>query len=735
MIRSPWFLAGALLLAPCLATAATPVPDGAARFDVLRAAQGDYAGRRPAVQYPAPVAPQPVRGDLPADWHALGPFGGDVADVAASPTAAGVVLAGIAPGGSSGGRLYRSTDDAASWTPVGALASGSVYDIAFAADGTAFIATDSGVWSSSDDGASWTRHDLGIGVNQQVFDVAVDPGQAGVVWAAVADAFGSQPVNLVRSGDGGASWEDVTPPHAAPMSGTAVAIDPADSDNIAAVFAGSFGGGEAWVSTDGGASWTDRSAGLPPNPLQAVAFDGARLLVGGGQLFGSQYVGLYASDDLGATWTALHDGSWPLRVVTSIAIDPADPDTLLVGTDGAGVNRTRDGGATWETGVGGSGAMSVHSVRFVPGSSSEVLLGVSSLGVWRSDDAGDAFASASTGISELALYAIATSPTDPGQLAVAFQGNNSGGVLTSADGGATWITEGAPPTRYSNVAFGPDGTLYAISSGPSSVAPEGLYRRNGDGTWTSLGPNQGSLFESDLAAIRFGDTDPDLILLGGVDFGVAGDEVTVWRSADAGASWTKVHEGAHGDMVKDIEIVPGSADQDIVAAYDGFTDPQQGGALASSDGGLTWAMANSGLPPFARMPRLCSSPADPGNVMLALWQGWGSGALYRSSDGGASWTPTGWSGPATADIACDADDGQSMFLAVEGSDAVLRSSDGGATFVPYADGLENAGTPTGLALSRSGPSRLYLSSPHGSYATALEVVDDTVFRDGFDGPG
>lgn len=83
--------------------------------------------------------------------------------------------------------------------------------------------------------------------------------------------------------------------------------------------------------------------------------------------------------------------------------------------------------------------------------------------------------------------------------------------------------------------YAPDGTLFALSSGPSSVAPEGLYRRNGDGSWTSLGPDQGTLFESDLVAIRFGST-ASTIYLGGADFGVAGSERTVWRSTDGGTT-------------------------------------------------------------------------------------------------------------------------------------------------------------------------------------------------------
>jgi hypothetical protein len=673
-----------------------------------------------------------VRGDVPADWQALGPYGGDVTDVAASPVTAGLVLAGIAPAGGGGGTLYRSTDGGASWSPLPAFAFRSVYDIEYTASGAIFVASDSGVWSGSADAETWVQHDLGIGPNQQVLDVALDPANPAVVWAGIADATGTQPVNLVRSGDGGTTWSDVTPPHAAPMSGSAIAIDPTDSDIVVAVFAGWAGGGEAWVSIDGGANWTDRSGGLPGRPLRAAHHDGTRLLVGGGQLFGSQHVGLFASTDLGANWTRL-DSGWPLPVVSAIAVDPADAQTILVAIDGAGVNRSTDGGVTWETGVGGSASIAAQSLRFAPGSSSALWLGATSLGVYHSDDGGDTFAASTTGIAELALFAIDTHPSDPQQLAVAFQGNNNGGVLTSSDGGVSWMLEAAPPTRYSSVRFAPDGTLYGLSSGPSTIAPEGLYRRNGDGSWTSLGPNQGPLFESELAAIAFSDLDPALIVLGGKDFGVAGDETTIWRSADAGASWTKQYEGADYDKVTDIQRVPGSADQALIAVYDGFQGVTQGGALRSADGGLGWQVALDGLPEFARFPRTCASAANPGTVFMSMWDTWGTGALYRSDDDGASWTSTGWAGSPVADVACDQQDAQRLYVAQAGVDLVVQSTDEGASFAPFAGGLANAGAPAELALSRSGTPLLYLAGSHGAYVTAREgSVADVIFADGFD---
>jgi photosystem II stability/assembly factor-like uncharacterized protein len=529
----------------------------------------------------------------------------------------------------------------------------------------------------------------------------------------------------MRSTDGGATWTDRTPPHA-PMSGRGIAVDPNDSNTVIAVFGGDFGGGEAWVTTDGGDSWTDRSAGLPGNPLNAVVYDGTRLLVGGGLLFGSQFVGLYESPDLGVTWTPLHDGTWPILVVEDIAVDPSDAARIFVAIDGGGVNRTTDGGVTWQVGIGGTQALAGRSIRFQPGDSQELFLGTSSLAVFRSTNGGDNFVQSSEGISELDLFSIDANPLDPDEIAVAFQGQNNGGVLSSPDGGATWQLESAPPTRYSAVRFAPDGTLYAISAGPSTVAQEGLYRRENNGSWTPLGPDQGSLYESDLNTMRFSLNNPNLILLGGQDFGVAGFEGTIWRSTDAGSSWTKVYELGDFHRITDIEIIEDGTDQNMVAAWNSESGDNIGGALRSTDDGASWFDSSSGLPPaFFRGPRLCASPSDPQTLFVSAWLSFQSGGLFRTTDGGVNWTSTGFTGNQTiGDVACHPVDDQTFFVTqLSGGDPVLRSQDGGATFAPFANGLENAVAPRELAFA--GDSRLLLASAKGSYGTNLTTGTPT----------
>src|SRR5437764_1642225 len=548
---------------------ATPNPQPHAKGAALRDNPRRYLdekGNRASGIKPGTAVGTKYRGERPVGasaWTSLGPPGGDVFDVAASTVDANIVLAGLAPGGSFGGTLYRSSDGGNTWSEVPALDGVSVFDIEFAPapDGITYLGTQDSVRKSTDGGLSWVTLNLGIGANDQVFDVALDPSDSSIIWAGIADASGSQPVNVMRSTDGGATWANRTPPLAAPISGRGIAVDPGNSNTVIAVFGGDFGGGQVWVTTDGGDSWTDRSAGLPDNPMQAVVYDGNRLLVGGGQLFGSENVGLYQSTDLGATWTPLHDGTWPVLVVDAIAVDPNDAQTILVATDGSGVNRTTDGGATWEIGVGGTGALAGRSLRFRPGNSTDLLLGASSLAVFRSTDGGDTFAQSSNGISELNLFSVDANPLVQDELAVAFQGANNGGLLSSTNGGVTWQIESAPPTRYSAVRFAPGGTLYAISSGPSSVAQEGLYRREQNGTWTPLGPDQGPLYESDLDTMWFSHNNPNLILLGGSDFGVAGFEGTIWRSTDAGQSWTKVYEFGDFHRITDIEISEDGTDR------------------------------------------------------------------------------------------------------------------------------------------------------------------------------
>jgi hypothetical protein len=130
------------------------------------AAQVDENGARARLGPGPDVGASPGRPRaVPTGWAALGPFGGDVHDVAGSPTATGVVLAAVAPSGGSGGTMVRSTDG----------------------------------------GATWTGVPLGIGLNDSTYEVTLDPAAPGTIWAGVADHGGYQSHNVLHSTDSGAT--------------------------------------------------------------------------------------------------------------------------------------------------------------------------------------------------------------------------------------------------------------------------------------------------------------------------------------------------------------------------------------------------------------------------------------------------------------------------------------------------------------------------------------------------
>src|SRR5207249_1338494 len=93
-----------------------------------------------------------------------------------------------------------------------------VHDVDFAPDGTAYIGTLDAVWKSTNGGAIWTHENLGIGLNDEVFDVQIDPNNPMRIWAGIADALGNQAVNVMLSVDGGVTWANKTPPLASPTS-------------------------------------------------------------------------------------------------------------------------------------------------------------------------------------------------------------------------------------------------------------------------------------------------------------------------------------------------------------------------------------------------------------------------------------------------------------------------------------------------------------------------------------
>ena len=207
----------------------------------------------------------------------------------------------------------------------------------------------------------------------------------------------------------------------------------------------------------------------------------------------------------------------------------------------------------------------------------------------------------------LCLHSITTWPGDPKRLAV---GISAAGVWLTDDGGATWRSgnEGLV-ARYLPEEPAPDEQIslcvHRIHRAPTR--PErlfmqfhgGVYRSDDAGeTWTDIGAGLPSDFGFPLA---LDPVDPDsayvIPLTADIDRVTPGNRVRVYETRDAGASWTARGAGLpqqHAYLTILREAFDWVGDGGSLQLYFGATS---GDLFGSGDAGASWATAATRLPP------------------------------------------------------------------------------------------------------------------------------------------
>ena len=244
--------------------------------------------------------------------------------------------------------------------------------------------------------------------------------------------------------------------------------------------------------------------------------------------------------------------------VTGLWIDPARPDLMFAGTDGAFdvilMFRTRDGGGTWEP-IGAnvpfpqSGVRLMSLVQGVPGSSTVFAAGGS---VWRSDDLGETWREV---LSQAYQAALEVAPTDPGTIWAggdfAFTFAPASYTAVTRDGGAGWrvVWETGPSTYAPSLdaaahpaidglaLFGYGGCVLRTEDHGGTIAPVlqspvGFRLDWGPGFGPQTGATGGT---GDPAPSRFG-----LAYAAGSPLTNATDGAEAYLSRDGGASWASI---------------------------------------------------------------------------------------------------------------------------------------------------------------------------------------------------
>ncbi len=190
----------------------------------------------------------------------------------------------------------------------------------------------------------------------------------------------------------------------------------------------------------------------------------------------------------------------------------------------------------------------------------------------------------------------------------------------------------------------------------------------------------------------------------GTLFSASGNQI--WKSADAGSTWTMVSQFAAGVSVAGLAVDPTSSS----IVYAGTTTA---GIYKSVDGALTWTAINNGIPPQSNgsiiVGRIWIEPAAPHVILASSGLG-----LVRSTDGGNTWTVVAV-GNAYSTVAFDAVTAGALYFA--NGNNISRSTDSGQTFV-FLPALPNNAALFTLATDPHQAGLLYAGSSAGIYQSS-----------------
>jgi len=337
--------------------------------------------------------------------------------LAAAP---GVVYAGSDAIGGPGGP-YRSLDRGATWELVGAgIRSRSVGEVAVdpTDSDVLYATTESGVLRSTDRGITWELVDIGSeGTGQAeawARSILFDPPAVYAYGTLTRPLGGSSQRWTFWSDDMGETWQhfESLPRHFDGPSIHDIALDPRQPG---ALWGFGFG---LFHSADRGEHWTQVGVsefdGLFLDKLLTDPRDPRIIYLAGGTLTEPYAIEprLFRSADGGVSWQRRDTGIEKL-VIWDMAIDPAAPDTLYVGTDIA-LFRSTDAGQTWAP-VPGI-ANEVTLVVTAPTTPTTLYANVYPVGILRSTDGGQTWTPMNHGLEKGTVYDLEIDPQNPKRL-------------------------------------------------------------------------------------------------------------------------------------------------------------------------------------------------------------------------------------------------------------------------------------------------------------------------------
>jgi photosystem II stability/assembly factor-like uncharacterized protein len=246
------------------------------------------------------------------------------------------------------------------------------------------------------------------------------------------------------------------------------------------------------------------------------------------------------------------------------------------------------------------------------------------------------------------VIAFAVDPTDRKKYYVAVA---SGGVWKTVNGGTTFspVFEGEGSYSIGAIAIDPKNpsTVWVGTGERNSQRSvgygDGVYRSDDGGrSWRNVGLKT----SEHIGRIAIDPRDSNIVFIAAQGpLWSPGGERGLYRTTDGGRTWKAVIPGTENTGATDVVIDPNNPDLMYAATwqrrrhfYTLINGGPESAIYRSVDGGATWSRVRGGIPPgeLGRIG-LSISPADT-NVVYATVEAAGTGSgIFRSNDRGATW--------------------------------------------------------------------------------------------------
>lgn len=526
-----------------------------------------------------------------------------------------------------GNGIFVSRDAGATWAQLPSTANENFQWVnsLVASNGRLYAATRTGVWRSSDDGATWTQT-ISTAVKGGCLQLVQKPDGTHDYLFASCGTFAQASVYRNKQSESGSEWEKVL---SQPNQGlTTLAIAPSNPNIVYALAASNESGKlnqgllavfRSDQSGDAG-SWQTRITNTSANI--------GRLLLA--NIWGATRT--TCTPPAAEQWITM---GW---YCNTIAVDPRDPNIVFAG--GVDILRSDDGGATWgiasywwESNADRPAAMHAdqHAIVFDPdydGEANQRIYFLNDGGVWRTDNARAATARTDQAPCDASLSAMHFTPLNhnygvtqfyhgsvsaDGRFLLAGAQDNGTQFVEISNGPEAWHEVWGGDGGYS--AFDPNDPeiRWVESQGGNVVKIAGEQVHNG-----TAGLNDNFLF---VTPMTMDARAPHWLWIGGR---------SMWRRN--GEQWVRASTLVNG-RVSAIAVAPD--DSNRVIAGTSLGDIVRTNAATSATSTTSWPVAT---PRSGFVTSLAYDPFD-SNTVYATYAGFEGQHVWRSTDGGATWTP------------------------------------------------------------------------------------------------